>query len=131
MLPIQETIPLQILGSCAELCEVSHIFTAHGSNAQIVAWINERSSAQDTLIGLGATSSRRDPAFVNRNVSLEAGRFSRAHADEVNSRFQVLALFGPAAVSSVCLLSGDEQTNSGRSPRSRFDPGCVKTLRML
>jgi hypothetical protein len=91
VLPIQETIPLQILVSCAELCEVSHIFTAHGSNAQIVAWINERSSAQDSLIGLGATSSRRDPAFVNRNVSLEAGRFSRAHADEVNSRFQVLA----------------------------------------
>ena len=34
---MQETIPLQILGSCAELCEVSHIFTAHGSNAQFVA----------------------------------------------------------------------------------------------
>jgi len=96
VLPIQETIPLQILGSCAELREVGHIFTAHGSNAQIVAWINERSSAQDTLIGLGSTSSRRDPAFVNRNVSLEAGRFSGAHADEVNSRFQVLAAEEPS-----------------------------------
>ena len=65
----------QILGFFAEPYEVSHIFTAHGSITQIVAWFNERSSAQDTLIGLGATSSRRNPAFVNRNVSLEAGRF--------------------------------------------------------
>ena len=66
---------MQIPGCCAELCEVSHVLTAHGSNARIVAWINERSCAQDTLIGLGATSSRRDPAFVNRNVSLEAAVF--------------------------------------------------------
>jgi hypothetical protein len=78
------------------------LVTFHGPafNCPIGPWINDRSSAQDTLIGLGATSSRRDPAFVNRNVSLEAGRFSRAHADEVNSRFQVLALSGHAEISA-------------------------------
>jgi len=47
MLQIQETIPLQILDPFTELFEVGHTFSAHGSNAQIVAWINERSVAQD------------------------------------------------------------------------------------
>jgi hypothetical protein len=45
---MHETIPLQILDPFTELCEVGHTtFSAHGSNAQIVAWINERSVAQD------------------------------------------------------------------------------------
>jgi len=47
MLQIQETIPLQILDPFTELFEVGHTFSGHGSNAQIVAWINERSVAQD------------------------------------------------------------------------------------
>jgi len=47
MLQIQETIPLQILDPFTELFEVGHTFSAHGSNARIVAWINERSVAQD------------------------------------------------------------------------------------
>jgi hypothetical protein len=47
VLHIQEPIPLQILDPFAELCEVGHTCSTHGSNAQIVAWINERSVAQD------------------------------------------------------------------------------------
>ena len=47
MLQIQETIPLRILDPFTELFEVGHTFAAYGSNAQIVAWINERSVAQD------------------------------------------------------------------------------------
>lgn len=44
---MHETIPLQILDPFTGLREVGHTFSAHGSNAQIVAWINERSVAQD------------------------------------------------------------------------------------
>jgi hypothetical protein len=36
VLPIQETIPLQILDPFTQLCEVGHTFTGHGSIAQIV-----------------------------------------------------------------------------------------------
>jgi hypothetical protein len=42
---MHETIPSQILDPFTELCEVGHAFSAHGSN--VVAWINERSVAQD------------------------------------------------------------------------------------
>jgi hypothetical protein len=38
---------LQILDPFTELFEVGHTFSAHGSNAQIVVWVNERSVAQD------------------------------------------------------------------------------------
>jgi hypothetical protein len=44
---MHETIPLQILDPLTELREAGHTFSAHGSNAQIVAWINERSVARD------------------------------------------------------------------------------------
>ena len=44
---MHETIPLQILDPFTELFEVGHTVSAHGSNAQIVAWVNERSVAQD------------------------------------------------------------------------------------
>jgi hypothetical protein len=44
---MQETIPLQILDPFTKLCEAGHAFSAHGSNAQIVAWISERSVARD------------------------------------------------------------------------------------
>jgi hypothetical protein len=84
VLPIHETIPLQILDPFTGLCEVGHTSSAHGSKAQIVAWICERSAAQDTLVGLGATSSRRGPACANRTIGLEAVVFSRANADKVN-----------------------------------------------
>ena len=47
MLQIHETIPLQIFDPFTELYEVGHTVSAHGSNAQIVAWVNERSVAQD------------------------------------------------------------------------------------
>ena len=47
MLQIHETIPLQIFDPFTELFEVGHTVSAHGSNAQIVAWVNERSVAQD------------------------------------------------------------------------------------
>jgi hypothetical protein len=47
VLQIHETIPLQILDPFTELFEVGHTFSARGSNAQIVAWIKERSVAQD------------------------------------------------------------------------------------
>jgi hypothetical protein len=49
VLQIQETIPLQILDPFAELFEVGHTLSAHGSKAQIVAWIDERSVAQESL----------------------------------------------------------------------------------
>jgi hypothetical protein len=44
---MHETIPLLILNPFTELREAGHTFSAHGSNAQIVGWINERSVAQD------------------------------------------------------------------------------------
>jgi hypothetical protein len=47
VLQIHETIPLQIFDPFTELFEVGHTVSAHGSNAQIVAWVNERSVAQD------------------------------------------------------------------------------------
>ena len=47
MLQIHETIPLQIFDPFTELFEVGHTVSAHGSNAQIVAGVNERSVAQD------------------------------------------------------------------------------------
>jgi len=43
---MHETIPLQILDPFTELFEVGHT-SPHGSNAQIVVWVNERSVAQD------------------------------------------------------------------------------------
>jgi hypothetical protein len=50
VLQIHETIPLQIFDPFAELFEVGHTVSAHGSNAQIVAWVNERSVAQDVRV---------------------------------------------------------------------------------
>jgi hypothetical protein len=44
---MRETIPLQILDPFPELFEVGHTFSAHGSNAQILVWVNERSVAED------------------------------------------------------------------------------------
>ena len=44
---MHETIPLQILVPFTELFEVGHTSSAHGSNARIVVWVNERSVAQD------------------------------------------------------------------------------------
>jgi len=41
-----KTIPLQILDPFTELCEVSHIFSTQGSNAQIILWFNECSVPQ-------------------------------------------------------------------------------------
>ena len=42
MLPIHETIPLQILDPFTELFEVGHTVSARGSNAQASAWISEQ-----------------------------------------------------------------------------------------
>jgi hypothetical protein len=42
---MDETIPLQILDPSTGLYEVGHTFSAHGSNAQIVVWVSERSVA--------------------------------------------------------------------------------------
>jgi hypothetical protein len=39
---MHETIPLQVLDPFTGLFEVSHTFSAHGSNARIVVWVNER-----------------------------------------------------------------------------------------
>jgi hypothetical protein len=44
---MHETMPLQILDRFTEFFEVSHTFSAQGSNARIVVWANERSVAQD------------------------------------------------------------------------------------
>jgi hypothetical protein len=43
VLQIHETIPLQILDPFTELFEVGHTSSPDGSNAQIVAWVNEPS----------------------------------------------------------------------------------------
>ena len=64
---------MQILGSCAALCEVSHIFTAHGLNARIVAWINERWSAQGVALlgGRGKLHTSPQTAVSNMKVLVE------------------------------------------------------------
>jgi hypothetical protein len=49
VLPIHETIPLQIWNPFTELCEVGHTFTAHGSIAQIVGRLLQESARGGAL----------------------------------------------------------------------------------
>src|SRR5215510_3449323 len=78
VLPIQETIPLQILDPFAELCEVGHTFTAHGSNAvdrrAVIAGIGARRSVfpvGEPHPGMRGAYALCDPAHgVNERLPL-------------------------------------------------------------